>query len=1221
MKEFEKLRISRSKQYCRSLVLSSLLLFYATNETFASQFDKIDAATPRITVHIGNTTLVEVFKKLENHGVLVFYSNNIDKPNKSVNVHADNKTLNEVFDNLLAGTNNTYSVEVRQVFVKRKGAAATGLRQGNETAKQELEASGRVFSEDGKPIGGASVTVVGTMTSAATDDSGHFKIKVPNGKAKLSISYVGYETQQVNAGLDIRVSLTKKEDVIEEVVVTGVTKMDRRLFTGAATKLNAEDMKIDGMPEISRSLEGRVAGVSVQNVSGTFGTAPKIRVRGATSIYGSSKPLWVVDGVIMEDVTEVSADDLSSGDAVTLISSAVAGLNADDIESFQILKDGSATSIYGARAMAGVIVVTTKRGKAGVSRLSYTGEYTNRQIPSYGEFNIMNSQEQMGVYKEMESKGWLNFGETYRAQNSGVYGHMYKLLNTYDVRTGMFGLANTEEQKLAYLRAAEMRNTDWFDVLFNNNLMQNHSLSMTNGTEKSTYYASISAMTDPGWTKQSKTNRYTANLNMSYKILPDLTLNLISNASTRQQKAPGTLSQETDPVFGEVKRNFDINPYNYAMNTSRALEENTFYTRNYAPFNILHELENNYIDINVTGLKFQGEVKWRAMPGLEFTALGAFKYENSSQQHNILDDANQALAYRAMGDATIRDQNSFLYTDPNNPYALPISVLPEGGIYRRTDYGMSGQDFRVSGAYSKTIADKHIINMNVGGEYNSYDRDRSLFTGWGMQYALGEIPFYVYEFFKQGIEAGTDYYALNHTRSRKVGFYANPTYSYKHKYILTGTVRYDGSNRLGSANSARWLPTWNIGASWNAHEEDFFTRLFVPTFSHFTLRTSYSLTGESGVDFVNNANMIINSFNPWRPFSDMKESGLKITEFPNDNLTYEKKHELNIGADLGFLDNRINFVVDAYTRNNFDLIGPIYTDGVAGKSLKWGNVAAMKSKGIEFTLSTRNIVREDFNWASSFTMAWNETNITRLDATSRVVDLVKGTGYVQEGYPVRAIFSIPFVGLDREGLPVYINQDGIETSYDIDFQENAPNKMSFLKYEGSADPNTMGSFGNIFTYKNFRLNVFMTYSFGNVIRLDQVFRNKYDDMRAMPREFANRWTLPGDEAYTTIPALVNRRDSDDNPDMKIAYNAYNFSTERIADGGFIRMKEISLGYDFPKDWLGPRMNNLSVKLQATNPFLIYADKKLNGQDPEFFRSGGVAAPVPRQYTFTVRVGI
>lgn len=1218
MKEFEKVGNTISKRYCRNLVLASLLLLYSTNAAYAHQNPVESPINPRVTVNISNTTLTDAFKKLEGYGILVFYSSNIDKPNKMVQVKAENKTLKEILDAMLAGTNNTYAIEGRQVFIKRGNTPS--LRQSNETEKQELEASGRVLSEDGKPIAGASVSVVGTTTTVASDDLGHFRIKVPNGKAKLVISYLGFETTQVTAGLDIRVTLVKKEDVIEEVVVTGVTKTDKRLFTGAATKLNAEDMKIDGMPEISRSLEGRVAGVSVQNVSGTFGTAPKIRVRGATSIYGSSKPLWVVDGVIMEDVTEVSADALSSGDAVTLISSAVAGLNADDIESFQILKDGSATSIYGARAMAGVIVVTTKKGKAGVSRLSYTGEYTNRQIPGYGEFNIMNSQEQMGIYKEMESKGWLNFGETYRAQNSGVYGHMYRLLNTYDEKTGMFGLANTEEQKLAYLRAAEMRNTDWFDVLFNNNIMHNHSISMTNGTDRSTYYASISAMNDPGWTKQSKTNRYTANLNMSYKILPDLTLNLISSASSRTQRAPGTLSQETDPVFGEVKRNFDINPYNYAMNTSRALDQNTMYIRNYAPFNILHELDNNYIDIGVTGLKFQGEVKWRAMPGLEFSALGAFKYENSSQQHNILDNANQAMAYRAMDDATIRDNNSFLYLDPNNPYALPISVLPEGGIYRRTDYGMSGQDFRVSGAYSKTFDNKHIINFNVGGEYNSYDRDKSFFNGWGMQYALGEIPFYVYEFFKQGIEQGTDYYSLNHTRSRKVGFFANPTYSYKHKYILTGTVRYDGSNRLGSANSARWLPTWNVGASWNAHEEDFFANL-QPVFSHFTLRSSYSLTGESGVDFVNNANMIINSYNPWRPFSDMKESGLRVTDFPNDNLTYEKKHELNIGAALGFLDNRINLEADWYTRNNFDLIGPIYTDGVAGKSLKWGNVAAMKSKGVEFTLSTRNFVQEDFNWNSSFTFAWNQTNITKLDATSSVVDLVKGTGYVQEGYPVRAIFSIPFSHLDREGLPVFINEDGQETSFDIDFQQNAIEKMKFLKYEGSADPHTMGSLGNIFTYKNFRLNVFMTYSFGNVIRLDQVFKNKYDDMRAMPREFANRWTLPGDEQLTNIPSIINRRDSDDNPDMKIAYNAYNFSSERIADGGFIRMKEISLGYEFPKEWIGQRVNNLSVKLQATNPFLIYADKKLNGQDPEFFRSGGVAAPVPRQYTFTVRIGI
>lgn len=172
--------------------------------------------------------------------------------------------------------------------------------------------------------------------------------------------------------------------------------------------LNADDVLISGVADISRSLEGRSAGVSVQNVSATFGTAPKIRIRGATSILGTSKPLWGGDGVVMEDVTEISPTDLTSGDAETLISSAIAGLNADDIESFNILKDGSATSIYGAKAMAGVIVVTTKKGRAGSTRVNYTGEFTTRLKPSYSDYNILNSQDQMSVFAEMEAKGWLN---------------------------------------------------------------------------------------------------------------------------------------------------------------------------------------------------------------------------------------------------------------------------------------------------------------------------------------------------------------------------------------------------------------------------------------------------------------------------------------------------------------------------------------------------------------------------------------------------------------------------------------------------------------------------------------------------------------------------------------------------------------------------------------------------------------------------------------------
>ena len=311
-------------------------------------------------------------------------------------------------------------------------------------AQNTISIKGTVISsEDNLPIIGASVQVLGTTIGTTTDYDGNFVINnIPSTSKKVKFSYIGMISQELPIKPNMKVTLNPDTKVLEEVVVTGMMKMDKRIFTGATNNLSASDIKLDGVADISRGLEGRAAGVTVQNVSGTFGTAPKIRVRGATSIYGSSKPLWVVDGVIMEDIIDLGPDDLSSGDAETMISSAIAGLNSDDIESFQILKDGSATSIYGARAMAGVIVVTTKKGKAGVNKISYTGEFTTRMIPSYNEFNIMNSQEQMGVYKELQQKGWLNNSDLLKAKNTGVYGKMYNLINTYDETTGQIGRAH-----------------------------------------------------------------------------------------------------------------------------------------------------------------------------------------------------------------------------------------------------------------------------------------------------------------------------------------------------------------------------------------------------------------------------------------------------------------------------------------------------------------------------------------------------------------------------------------------------------------------------------------------------------------------------------------------------------------------------------------------------------------------------------------------------------
>ncbi len=1088
---------------------------------------------------------------------------------------------------------------------------------------------GKVVDEKGVPLTGATVIVVGTNVGAMADLDGNFEIKLPKGKTMLQFSFMGYKTKKVKAQQGMKVKLYPDSHTLKEVVVTGMVATDKRLFTGASDKLKADKVKMDGVPDVSRGLEGRSAGVSVQNVSGTFGTAPKIRVRGATSILGSSKPLWVVDGVIQEDVVSVGADDLSSGDATTLISSAIAGLNADDIESFQILKDGSATSIYGAKAMAGVIVITTKKGRKGSSSFSYTGEFTTRLIPTYNTFNIMNSQDQMGIYRDMERKGWLNFASVYRAKTSGVFGKMYHLTHHYDPKTGQFGLENSKAAREQFLQNASMRNTDWFGELFSMNMMQNHAVSMSSGTDKSRTYVSLSAMLDPGWMKSSKVRRYTANFNNTYEFNDKVSITSIAGAAYRQQRAPGTLGQSVDAVSGKVSRAFDINPYSYALNTSRTLDADAYYQRNYAPFNIKEELKNNYIDLDILDVKFQTELKWKPIRGLTLAALGSVKYSVTNQEHKITEYSNLAQAYRAMDDATMRDNNDWLYKDQDKPNSLPVTVLPKGGFYNVSTYKMLSYDFRASATYNTEFDGGHIVNSYAGVEFNAQDRSSNGFDGWGMQYDSGESPFWDYLAFKQLKEKNNDYYQLYNTFGRTNAIFGTATYSYQGRYTLTGTARYEGSNRLGRSRKSRWLPTWNVATAWNAHEEGFFQNHLKKFMSHFTLKASYSLTADAGPAWVNNSLVVINNYSPWRPSATIKEPGNQIVGYENSELTYEKKHELNVGVDMGFLNNRISVTADAYQRNNFDLIGYVNTIG----GVRMGNVATMKSHGFELSISTKNIKTKKFSWTTDFIFGYNKNEITELRSKSNLFNFIRGGGFARKGYPVRALFSIPFEGLDDKGLPTFkvqgdndakgnMTEIAVNSSNygDINFQER--DKVDFLKYEGPTDPTFNGSFGNIFTYGNFRLNLFITYSGGNKLRLDPVFSDAYSDLDATPREFNNRWAEAGDEKHTNIPVIASTGDAQRYDMLYRAYNAYNYSTVRVADGGFVRLKEISLTYNLPKSLLGKAkvLKKASLKLQATNLMLLYADPKLNGQDPEFFRSGGVSAPVPKQFTATLRIG-
>lgn len=1108
----------------------------------------------------------------------------------------------------------------------------------------QTKVTGLVLEDSGEGAIGANVVAEGTTVGTVTDFDGNFELMVPAGVKHLIISSIGFKTQTIAVKPVIKVTLASETTQLEDIVVTGMVAQDKRMFSGAATKVDADKSKLDGVADVSRSLEGRAAGVSVQNVSGTFGTAPKIRVRGATSIYGTSKPLWVVDGVILEDNVNLDANDLSSGDASTLIASAIAGVNADDIESFQILKDGSATSIYGARAMAGVIVVTTKKGKAGQSKLNYTCELTTRLKPTYKDYNICSSQEQMGIYQELANKGWLEASSLNTAKNTGVYGKMYDLIKTYDAATGKFGLENTPQARNAFLREAEFRNTDWFDQLFNSNVMMNHSLSYSMGTDRANVYASLSVLYDPGWYKKSSVQRYTANCNANFELLPKgskqhLTFGINTNGSYRKQEAPGTTNRSVDVVTGAVSREFDINPFSYSMNTSRALEPHTNYRRNYCGFNIFDELNSNYIDITVADMKFQGELNYKPIRGLEFKALAAIRYSTTLQEHKVTESSNQARAYRAgiyeNESDLIRDRNEYLYTDPDKMNSLPISVLPEGGIFTTENRKLLQVDFRGSIQYNRGFAnggggaegDDHLINLFAGAEVNRYDRQATWFRGWGYQYENGGIPYYDYRIFKQGVEEGTDYYTNEYEFYRNLAFFGMASYSYQSRYSVTGTIRYEGSNQLGKSKRSRWLPTWNVSGTWTPSNERFWDSTFGDYWSYALLRLSYSLTADRGP--ASNSSAWFQSFTPWRHLTSVQESGIELVYLENSELTYEKKHEFNVGTSLGFFSNRLNIDFDFYVRTNYDLIGYMQTTGVGGELVKLANYADMKSSGEELTISTVNIDRKNFRWTTDFIFSHTTNKITNLQSLDNIQALCSGYGRLED-FPIGALFSIPFAGLDEDGLPTFWADKAHTQKYtrdnysDINMQDYS--HTDFLKYEGSIEPTIFGSFNNTFQiYKDLKIGIFFTYSFGNVLRLNDlcyVYSSQYNDLTASSKEMKNRWAVSGDENKTNIPVIASLRQMTDIGGLSYAYSAYNYSDQRIAKGDFIRLKEVSVEYSFPQKWFANQkaVSNFSVKFSGTNLALLYADKKLNGQDPEYYNTGGVSSPIPRQFTFTFRLG-
>jgi TonB-linked SusC/RagA family outer membrane protein len=1085
---------------------------------------------------------------------------------------------------------------------------------------QQIRVSGVVVDDaTSEPIAFGSVSVKGSTVATMTDKDGAYALTVP-ASGVLIFSYLGYKTLEtpINGRTEISVRLGSSSTELEDIIVTGFQQVSKRNFTGSAVKLKADDVKLDGVADVSRMLEGRAAGVSVQNVSGTFGAAPKIRVRGSTSINGENKPLWVVDGVILEDMVNVSNDQLSSGDPTTLLGSAVAGINANDIESFDILKDAAATALYGARAMNGVVVITTKRGQEGKPSIKYTGNYSVQLKPTYGDFNIMNSADQMSVLAQLERGGYLTTN-ILNQSNWGVYGKMYYNITTYDPGTGSFLLENTPEARRVFLNRYAYANTDWFDLLFRNSFVQEHSLSFSGGSKNSKSYASVGFYNDEGWTVADKVNRYTMNFRNDYTINKALDVAVGANGSFRQQQTPGSQNRSSNMIEGQYERAFDINPFSYALNTSRAMtlyDENgdlEYFQRNYAPFNILDELQKNTIQLQVVDVKLQGEGNVKITKDLRFASIGSIRYMNTIQEHTVKEGSNMAESYRAAGNTTVRNSNGNLYKNPDNPEAEAVVVMPYGGLYNRSNRTLWSYDVRGSFYYNKQFDDNNRVSAVAGMQVRAADRQSSSSYGYGYQYSSGGVVYLDPLIIKKYTESGSNYYAMSTTRDRDAAFYFNADYLFMERYAFAVTGRYQGSNQLGAASSARWLPTWTLSGKWNVSSEKFMETLrFI---NNLDVKASYGLVASMPPNLASTAATFYDRVT-YRHLTSEKEPALYLASLANSELTWEKAYTLNAGFDLILFNNFLSLTAEYWKRNSYDLISVFRTSGIGGEASKMANYADLAGQGIDITLGFTFLQLKDCTWKLNTIFGYAENKIVNSQAAPNIYSLVRAEGGNIEGSPVASLYSIVFEGLGSDGVPRFIDESGNSA--------NAVNWQSattrYLKYEGPVDPPITGGVNSSLRYKNFSLNVFLSYQFGNKIRLYPAFKWQYSDMDAMPQEFYDRWMLPGDENVTDIPSILDAyarsQASGSNP-----YNAYNYSTARVADGSFVRLKTVSLSYNMPAsiaEKLGG-IKGISLTLAGNNLLLLYADKKLNGQDPEFQISGGVAQPIQKQVTMSLNV--
>lgn len=1158
----------------------------------------------RISLEFKNERLANAFKKIEEASGYKFIFNHEDIFAYGVTGSIRNKTISETLDEVIGKKPLVYKIDGNFITIALKSGSPEA-----EAKARLCQLDGIVIDENRQPLPGAHVIIEGTKWVTTTDINGAYNFLIENNTTyTLRFSYLGMQTRQVKVSVEkglankkvSPVILKESDAALNEVVITGYQVMDRRESASAVSSIKAADIMVQGVSSIDQMLQGTIPGMAVMNTSGEPSATPKIRIRGNATINGNKSPVWVVDGVILEQDVPFTASDINSEDAEYLIGNAISGVNPQDIESITVLKDASATAIYGVKAANGVIVVTTKKGKAGRPVITYNGNVTLNTRPSYSNYHQMNSQERIAFSKQLVDAGY-NFGRT---PYGPTYEGAYEALMNKDM---------TLDEFKSEVGAMQTRNTDWFKHLFRNSITHTHNVSVSGGTEKMTYYISAGYQNIEGAAKGSDTEKISTLAKMTMDINKHISFTAKVDFTNTANNGYSS----------------SVNPFNYAYSKSRtipAFNNDGSYYMTYEKagstgtksigYNILKELDN-------TGKSSQLD-DFNALLQLDVNIISGLKYTGTFSYHNTNTAQRDWATEQSYNISDIRGWDYGMYT----PYDTDIynaSALPYGGMLYQSNLRKTGYTIRNQVSYTGIFGGYHHINIMAGTEARRNAYKGVGITGYGWTPEFGEKfnPVITELFTRQYIQTGKTLPVNTNSFTQVASFYGVASYSYDNRYILNTNIRSDGSNKFGSNPKYRWLPTYSFAVKWNLMNEAFLKD--VSLVDNLALRGSYGIQGNIHED--SSPYLIITTGDR---VENIPTSSIRL--LPNPDLRWEKTRSWNAAIDFSLLEGRIRGGVDVYGKKTSDLIMSKTVASSNGRTLLYYNAGEMTNKGVEGFVNVGLLKRKDWEWRVGMNFSRNINKITYANPEDlsdvEIVEKMLSGSLAIEGAPIGSLYAYEFAGINQDnGYAMFYTRDGRESI------RGSKTDMRLVRC-GSIFPKLTGGFDTQLRYKDFSLSMNFTYSIGSVARIPNYYADNthyIDPLSNLSTDWLKCWNNPGDQTIYPAPynstALTNYFGTEagaayDTYDATIKgktiypYEMYNYSNIRVAKADFLKLKLVSLSYNFPKKMLQPlNVNSLMLRFQATNLFTI-ADKKWNGLDPE---TNG--ANIPALPTFSLGVNV